>query len=94
MFDELCSSEGWRLFGNLDVWDLIGWGLTLIVWIGLLVALVLLVVWVVRRAGVSGGTVAYATGQPAAREILQARYARGEITREQFQEMKQVIRTG
>ena len=94
MFDALCSSDGWRLFGNFDAWNLIGWGLTLIVWIGLLVALALLVVWIIRRAGVPGGAVPYATAQPAAREILQARYARGEINREQFQEMKQVIGTG
>ena len=91
MFDEFCGSDGWRFLGNIDAWDLIGWGLTLIVWVGLLVALALLVVWIIRRAGVSSGTVAYATGQPAAREILQARYARGEITREEFHDMKQVI---
>jgi uncharacterized membrane protein len=84
MFDEFCGSGGWGFLGNFDVWDLIGWGLTLIVWVGLLVALTLLVVWIIRRARVSGGTVAYATTQPAASEILQARYARGEITREQF----------
>ncbi len=91
MFDELCSSDGWRFLGNFDAWDLIGWGFTLIIWIGLLVALALLAVWIIRRAGVPARTVPYATAQPAAREILQARYARGEITREEFQDMKQVI---
>ena len=91
MFEEFCRSEGWRLFGNFDAWDLIGWGFTLIVWIGLLAALSLLLVWVIRRARVTGGTVPYATAQPAAGEILRARYARGEITREQFHEMKQVV---
>jgi uncharacterized membrane protein len=30
-------------------------------------------------------------GQPTAKEILQAKYARGEITREQYQLMKQEI---
>ena len=32
-----------------------------------------------------------ATGQPTATEILQAKYARGEITREQYLLMKQDI---
>jgi uncharacterized membrane protein len=32
-----------------------------------------------------------ATGQPTAKEILQAKYALGEITREQYQLMKQDI---
>lgn len=91
MIDKICSSDGWRFLGNFDAWDLIGWGLTMIAWVGLLVALALLVAWVIRRAGVTGGTVPYTTAQPGAREILQARYARGEITREEFHDMKQVI---
>ena len=91
MIDEICGSDGWRFLGNFDAWDLIGWGLTMIAWVGLLVALALLVAWVTRRARVTAGTVPYATAQPGAREILRARYARGEISREEFHDMKQVI---
>lgn len=91
MIDEICSSDGWRFLANFDAWDLIGWGVTMIAWVGLLVVLALLIAWVIRRAGVSGGTVSYTAAQPGAREILRARYARGEITREEFHDMKQVI---
>jgi uncharacterized membrane protein len=33
----------------------------------------------------------HATEQPSAKEILQARYARGEISREQYERKKQDI---
>jgi putative membrane protein len=62
-------------------------------WIGMLVGLVFwvlvlgglawLVTWAVRRAG-SGGSAS--TGSSAV-EIAQQRYARGEITREQYQQI-------
>ncbi|HUF39391.1 MAG TPA: SHOCT domain-containing protein [Anaerolineales bacterium] len=59
--------------------------------IGVIVTVVWLIVWLVRRFtstdlgrrdsfGSSGGT-------SGPREILQGRYARGEITREQFHEI-------
>jgi putative membrane protein len=49
----------------------------------IIVGAVVLIVWAVKRFSVPGG-------QPSAqspREILQARYARGEITREQYLQM-------
>ena len=71
--------------------------LNLVIWGGLIAALVVLVVWAVRRARIPAATVSPAGGQPTAgrqqtaREILQAQYARGEITREQYELKKQVI---
>jgi putative membrane protein len=65
--------------------------LNLVFWGGLIAALVVLVVWVIRRARVPADTIPYATRQPTAMQILQARYARGEISREQYALMKQVI---
>ncbi len=62
-------------------------------WIGLLfnlailIGLIVLIVWVVKRFTSSNSSPASQT----AREILQARYARGEITREQYQQMLQDI---
>jgi putative membrane protein len=58
-------------------------------WIGLLlniaviVGIVILVVWAVKRftSGSSSNTI------QTPREILQTRYARGEITRDQYQQM-------
>lgn len=54
----------------------------LVFWVGLLIGLTLLVVWAARRAQVP-----VATRQPTSKEILQTRYVRGEITREQYQQM-------
>ena len=64
-----------------------GWGFG---WIGmifslvLLVGIVMLIVWAANRFS-SGSRPS--NGNQSAREILQARYARGEITREQYQQM-------
>jgi len=59
-------------------------------WIGLifnlliLIGIVVLIVWAVNRFS-SGWNQSNKSQSP--REILQARYARGEITREQYQQM-------
>ncbi len=50
----------------------------------IIVGIVVLVVWAVKRFTAPGNQ---PTGGQSAREILQARYARGEITREQYQQM-------
>ena len=60
-------------------------------WIGLLfnlaiiIGIVILVVWAVKRF--TSGNVS--SGSQTPREILQARYARGEITRDQYQQILQ-----
>lgn len=86
MFNELCFSDNWGFLGHMGGWGWIGLILNLIFWVGLIVGLTLLVVWAVRRARVPS-----ASGQPTAKEILQAQYARGEITREQYELRKQII---
>lgn len=50
----------------------------------ILVGIVILIVWAVKRFTAQGNQ---PTGGQSARDILQARYARGEITREQYQQM-------
>ena len=58
-------------------------------WIGLLfnlaiiIGIVILVVWAVKRF--TSGSVS--SGGQTPRDILQARYARGEITRDQYQQI-------
>jgi len=70
---------------------LIGMILNLVITVGLIVGIVLLVAWLVRRVGSQGG--AFSTSQQPGqaafvpREILQARYARGEIKRDEYQQM-------
>ena len=70
---------------------LIGMVLNLVITVGVIIGIVLLVNWLVRRFSANGqnaiGLSGQAQPQLSAREILQTRYARGEITREQFQQM-------
>ena len=70
---------------------LIGMILNLVITVGLIVGIVLLVVWLVRLLGSEGGAISagHRPGQEAAspREILQVRYARGEIKRDEYQQM-------
>ena len=70
---------------------LIGMILNLVITIGVIVGIVLLVIWLVRRLGSEGGALQAGhgprAGQPSPREILQTRYASGEIPREQYQKM-------
>ena len=82
----LCNSGTWGSLGSFGIWGGIGWILNLIFWIVLLAGLVLLAVWALRRVQVPA-----ANGQPAAKEILQAQYVRGEISREQYETMKQDV---
>jgi putative membrane protein len=55
--------------------------------LAIIVGIVMLIIWAVKRF--TGGTTNW--NQPSAsqspREILQARYARGEINRDQYQQM-------
>lgn len=61
--------------------------LNLVINLAVIVGFVLLIAWFVRRVlptvGSGGGTGTLLS----AKEILQARYARGEITRDQFKKM-------
>ena len=79
---------GAGIYGGLG---LIGLIVNLVIVVGLIVALVLLIAWLWRRVGTGGHM--QATGQQSqplessAKQILQRRYAQGEITREQYQQM-------
>jgi putative membrane protein len=70
-------------------WGQWGWGMGLMTILGILFwgAIIALIVWVVvrlTRHGVTGG----GGGKPTPLEIAQERYARGEITREQYEQIK------
>ncbi len=73
---------GWGWLG------IIGMILNLLMWLGLLVGTVLLVIWPVRTSRTAGQIGDRAAGSDLTpREILQRRYARGDITREQYLDM-------
>ncbi len=72
-------------YGMMDGGMGIGMILGMVFWIFLFVGIVLLVVWVVQKAIGSGPD----RTQESALEILKKRYARGEISKEEYQEKKQ-----
>ncbi len=99
MYFGLCHSGNWGSLGyfnggslgSLSGWGWVGLIVNMVFWVGLLVGLTLLVVRALRRAPDHAVAVPYASGQPTAREILQARYVRGEITHEQYELLKREI---
>lgn len=87
MFNGFCHFGNWGAWGSMGTWGWIGMILQLVFWVVLLVGIVSLVIWAARSIGRSAALPRVASGQPSAKEILQDRYARGEITREQYQQM-------
>jgi putative membrane protein len=87
--------------GGMGGLGLLGSLLSTLLIVGLLVGLVFLGIWLWRSGGAartgkfgasvgpSSWTQPSGAGQPTAREILQTRYARGELTREEYQSMLQ-----
>jgi putative membrane protein len=64
----------------------IGMILNLIITVGVIVGVILLVVWLVRRfSGNSTSSILQTGSGQSAKEIAQARYARGEISRDEYQ---------
>ncbi len=75
------------MMGGFGYLGWIGMIINLVITIGVIVGLVLLVVWAVRR--LSGNVqpgIQYQTGQ-SARDIAQMRYAKGEISRDEYQKI-------
>ncbi|MEA5113975.1 MAG: SHOCT domain-containing protein [Geobacteraceae bacterium] len=65
-----------------------GWMvLGLVFWVAVIAGIVLLVLWIVGKSGKGKGEQA----EDTALGILNKRYARGEITKEQYEEMKRDI---
>lgn len=62
--------------------------LMLIFWAFIITGIVLLIVWVARNAG--RGTRSTSSSNSAL-EILQTRYAKGEITKDQYEEMRRAL---
>lgn len=70
-------------YGMMGGFGLIG----LIINIVIIAGIVVLVVWAVKRFTAGTSNLNQPAGRQSPREILQARYARGEITRDQYQQM-------
>jgi putative membrane protein len=84
---------GWGGYGG---YGLIGGIIGLVITIAILIGLVLLVIWAVRRISSSQQgflpPMSQNANQSSAGEILAQRYARGEISREQYKQMLEDIR--
>jgi putative membrane protein len=72
-------------FGTFGTVGLI---LNLVITLAVIIGIVVLVIWAVRRlsADGSGSSLAKQSGATP-KEVLQIRYSRGEITRDQYQEI-------
>ena len=85
----LGGGYGWRHGPGMMGW---GYGMALFRLVTMAVfwvALVLLIIFVIRRLIVSGRSQGgHSTAGDSALEILKKRYARGEINREEFEETK------
>ena len=74
-------------FGDFGTFGWIGMILNWVITIGLIVGVVLLIAWLVKRIDANGQAAKAAPTTASPREIAQIRYARGEITREQYQQL-------
>ena len=66
-------------------------GFGMIIWVIVLIAIVVAVVWFVRAPNVSGITHGSLSRRSSGLEVLEERYARGEIGREEYLQKKQDI---
>ena len=70
----------WTMDGGMGIWMLIN----MIFWILVIIGIVFLVIWVVRRVGGAER----GKNEESALDILKKRYARGEITKEEYEFIK------
>jgi putative membrane protein len=68
-----------------------GGGFWLLIGLLLLIALIVLVVWAVMHVSRSGRAAMHDPSRPTPNEILRERFARGEITAQQFEDAKKVL---
>ncbi len=82
------------MFTGIGNWGIpsswVGWGwlmlfVSLLILAGIIIGSILLVIWAIRRIQLTGITSTSSNGNLTAKQILQARFARGEITREQYE---------
>jgi putative membrane protein len=72
-------------------WAGTGGGFWMLVGLLLLIALIVLVVWVVMRLSRTGRAATHDPSRPTPNEILRERFARGEMTAQEFEDARKVI---
>ncbi len=79
----------WHMYNGMGWWTAFA-----AIWnIFFLTALIVLVVWIVRRLAGRGHDDVRGPEKQDALEIAKQRYARGEITKEEFEEIKRNLTT-
>ena len=84
------NGQDWSPWGMHMMWGSWGIGMMLMMflfWAGIIVGIVFLIRWLVT-AGHPGQQVASRNSTESALDILKKRYARGEINKEEFQDMR------
>jgi len=87
------NGQDWGPWGMHMMWGSWGIGMMLMMflfWAALIVAIVFLVRWLVT-AGNRGPQAIDGRGSESALDILQKRYARGEMSKEEFQDMRRAL---
>jgi len=79
-------------FGSLGNLGWIGWIINLVLTLGILIGLVILIIWVIRKITNSQNGSIFSSSQgergiTTAQDLIKIRYARGEISREEFHQM-------
>lgn len=75
--------------GMMGGWGYGGFGaFGMIIWVVILIAVIAGVVWLVRTVAAPGGTRGASTRRSPALDVLEERYARGEINREEYLQKK------
>ncbi len=89
MFGGFCNFGNWGAFANFGPWGWAAMILQMVFWIGLIAGIGYLLVRATRHDNMAANSVSGSavTGLPTAKEILQTRYASGEINREQYLQM-------
>ncbi|MCL4377943.1 MAG: SHOCT domain-containing protein, partial [Actinobacteria bacterium] len=81
---------GWPMMGfGGGGFGILGMILNFIFFVAIIIGIIFLVVWLVRRASYSSESI---PKTDVAIEILKERYARGEITKKEFEDVKKEIR--
>lgn len=80
-------------YGAMHGGGWLGFGLHSLLWILVIAAAVALVIWAIRSNN-GGSTARQGNARPSALEILDERYARGEIDREDYQARKADLEGG
>lgn len=79
-------------WGMMSGWGGGGYGLFgMIIWLVILIAIVAGVVWLVRSMSYTGGAQLHLPRRSSGLDVLEERYARGEINRDEYLQKKRDI---